>query len=132
MHARDCHSFHASPTLARLPIDVEAAVKVVVVPGASRLDAEASLAPVSPLRIISTPIALVLCALFPLHPFATRGDAVPDGITGPQSDPLRDRAVLLLRFRELLLRTERLVGLRKECQYCSCIREGVISSVQAS
>lgn len=43
--------------------------------------------------------------------------AVPDGIPSPQSNPLRDRAVLLLRFRELLLRPERLVGLYHKCQW---------------
>lgn len=36
---------------------------------------------------------------------------VPDGVAGPQSNPLRDRAVLLLRLRELLLGAERLVRL---------------------
>ncbi len=40
--------------------------------------------------------------------------AVPDGVVRPQSDPLRDRAILLLRSGELLLRTERLVGLRPD------------------
>lgn len=37
---------------------------------------------------------------------------VPDGVTSPETDPLRDRAVLLLRLGELLLRTERLVALQ--------------------
>jgi hypothetical protein len=38
---------------------------------------------------------------------------VPDGVTSPQSDPLRDRSVLLLGFRQLLLRPEGLVALWK-------------------
>lgn len=37
---------------------------------------------------------------------------IPDGVASPQSNPLGDRAVLLLRLCELLLRAERLVGLR--------------------
>ena len=36
---------------------------------------------------------------------------VPDGVVGSQSNPLRNRAVLLLRFGELLLGAERLVRL---------------------
>jgi hypothetical protein len=35
----------------------------------------------------------------------------PNGIPGPQTDPLRDRSVLLLRPRELLLRAEGFVAL---------------------
>jgi hypothetical protein len=38
--------------------------------------------------------------------------AIPDGVARPQSDPLWDRSVLLLRFGELLLRSEGLVGLQ--------------------
>lgn len=85
--------------------------KVVMVSRASRLDAEAGLAPVSPLGVVSTSTASVYCTLCPASSIAIRGDAIPDGVTGPQSDPLRDGAVLLLRLRELLLRAERLVGL---------------------
>ena len=36
---------------------------------------------------------------------------VPNRIPSSQPDPLRDRTVLLLRFRELLLRAEGFVGL---------------------
>jgi len=36
---------------------------------------------------------------------------VPNGVSGPETNPLRDRAVLLLRLGELLLRPERLVAL---------------------
>jgi hypothetical protein len=38
-------------------------------------------------------------------------DIVPNGVAGPETDPLGDRAVLLLRLGELLLRAERLVAL---------------------
>jgi len=44
-----------------------------------------------------------------------RGDSkwqyVPDGVTGTETNPLRNRAVLLLRLGELLLRAESLVAL---------------------
>ena len=36
---------------------------------------------------------------------------IPDGVTGSQSDPLRNWSVLLLRTRKLDLCTERLVAL---------------------
>jgi hypothetical protein len=36
---------------------------------------------------------------------------LPDGVTGPQTNPLGDRTVLLLRFGKLLLGAERLVAL---------------------
>jgi hypothetical protein len=36
---------------------------------------------------------------------------VPNGVVGPETNPLRNRAVLLLRLGELLLRPERLVAL---------------------
>ena len=39
---------------------------------------------------------------------------VPNCIPSPQPDPLRDRTVLLLRFRELLLRAEGFVGLYRK------------------
>jgi hypothetical protein len=39
------------------------------------------------------------------------GRDVPDGVTSSQSDPLRNRSVLLLGFRKLLLRAEGLVAL---------------------
>lgn len=42
---------------------------------------------------------------------AYRERCVPDGVAGPQTNPLRDGAVLLLRARKLLLGTERLLGL---------------------
>ena len=36
---------------------------------------------------------------------------IPDGVSGPETDPLWDGTVLLLRSRELLLRAEGLVAL---------------------
>lgn len=38
-------------------------------------------------------------------------EIVPDGVAGSKADPLRDWAVLLLRFGELLLRAEGLLAL---------------------
>jgi hypothetical protein len=38
---------------------------------------------------------------------------IPDGVVGSESNPLRHRAVLLLRLGKLLLGTERLVALRE-------------------
>jgi len=38
-------------------------------------------------------------------------EGIPDSVTSSQSDPLRNRSVLLLGSRELLLRTEGLVAL---------------------
>ncbi len=71
------------------------------------------------------------CLLFALylrssHPLASRTtplslerlvQCLPDGVAGPQANPLWDRAVLLLRFGELLLRPEGLVGLQIRHQY---------------
>jgi hypothetical protein len=37
---------------------------------------------------------------------------VPDGVAGPQADPLGDGAVLLLRAGKLLLGAERLLALQ--------------------
>jgi len=54
---------------------------------ASRLDTDASLAPVTSLGVVS------------------------DGVVGAQTDPLRDGTVLLLGLGQLLLGAERLVGL---------------------
>lgn len=65
------------------------------------------------------------CLLFALYLHCTRPLAsaatslsirrlircLPDGVAGPQANPLWDGAVLLLRFGELLLRPEGLVGL---------------------
>ena len=59
--------------------------------GAIRLDTETGLAPVSSLGV------------------------VPDGVAGPQANPLRDGAVLLLRARKLLLGAERLLGRHLDC-----------------
>jgi hypothetical protein len=37
---------------------------------------------------------------------------VPDGVAGPEANPLGDGAVLLLRTRKLLLGAERLLALQ--------------------
>ncbi len=42
---------------------------------------------------------------------ARGGPVVPNGVSGSEANPLRNRAVLLLRLSELLLRPERLVAL---------------------
>ena len=39
------------------------------------------------------------------------GDVLPNSVAGPQANPLRDGAILLLRFRELLLCAEGFVAL---------------------
>jgi len=59
--------------------------------GAIRLDTETSLAPVSALGV------------------------VPDGVAGPQANPLGDGAVLLLRLCKLLLGAEGLLGRHLDC-----------------
>jgi len=89
--------------------------------GAIRLDAEAGLPPVPPLCVV--PIhgvrdsaraperhRLAVPSILDGHARAGRS-VVPDGVAGPETNPLRDRPVLLLRLGELLLRTERLVAL---------------------
>ena len=89
---------------------------------ASCSDTDAGLAPMSSLGVVSMVVRVSPCpfilsshavsssnSLFDMG-FAI-GVAVPDGVVGPQSNPLRDRAVLLLCLRKLLLRAERLVGL---------------------
>lgn len=38
-------------------------------------------------------------------------EIVPNGVVGPEADPVGDRPVLLLGLRKLLLGTERLVAL---------------------
>ena len=53
---------------------------------AGNLDTETGLAPMSPLGVVS------------------------DGVASPEANPLGDRAVLLLRLGELLLRAESLVA----------------------
>lgn len=40
-----------------------------------------------------------------------QGLDLPDGVTSPQTNPLRDRTVLLLRSGKLLLGAERLMAL---------------------
>ena len=43
------------------------------------------------------------------------GRVVPNGVVGPEADPLRDGAVLLLGLGQLLLGAEGLVGLCTTC-----------------
>jgi len=90
--------------------------------GASRLDTDASLTPVPTLGVVSVhPSVLcsylirsvplsVVCGLMPWLFLLLRW-FVPDGVTGPETDPLWDRTVLLLGLGQLLLGAERLVGL---------------------
>lgn len=85
--------------------------------GASDLDADASLAPMSPLRIVSAHTLVLVAFLQTLRitahicPQSIFCVVVPDRVARPQPNPLWDGSVLLLRFRELLLRSEGLVGL---------------------
>jgi hypothetical protein len=51
------------------------------------------------------------------------GSIVPDGVVGAQTNPLRDRTVLLLRLGELLLGAERLLGLYFDV---SCQNKGIL------
>lgn len=101
----------------------------------SRLDADAGLAPVSSLGVVSEkkfmsvfgsmpkPHILIHSPSAPQHRRHSSGKSdndsggafVPDGVVCPQSNPLWDWAVLLLRFGELLLGAEGLVGLSKYC-----------------
>lgn len=86
-------------------------------PSASCSDTDAGLAPMSPLGVV--PVAITLAGALLCSPPAALcgrtlgldGMLVPDGVTGPQADPLRDGSVLLLSSRELLLRPESLVAL---------------------
>jgi hypothetical protein len=93
--------------------------------GAIRLDTETGLAPVSSLGVVPVDAMSVSCSHYRVVVFlvvsssddrkrqecAYRGRSVPDGVAGPQANPLRDGAVLLLRARKLLLGAERLLGL---------------------
>lgn len=106
--------------------------------GASRLDTDASLAPMSPLgvvpvrwRVRQRPVLYIdfhylppksidslSCFLPSSHLLGSfiysAGEVVPDGVVGSKANPLRDRTVLLLGLGQLLLGAEGLVGL-----YCS-------------
>ena len=80
------------------------------------LDTDTSLTPMSSLRVVSVRgVMLVLLRVVKLIWWAWLWrweESVPDGVTSSQSDPLRNRSVLLLSFRKLLLRAEGLVALR--------------------
>lgn len=115
IHIRSLFNNH-SKLIASTPGPPDPRSPVVVV--ASRLDTDAGLAPVPPLGVVSVGISISPCSVLQMPSLLLLFDAivlsvvVPDGVAGPQSNPLRDRAVLLLRLCELLLRAERLVGLQ--------------------
>ena len=85
----------------------------------NRLDTDTCLAPMSSLGVVSMkpPISISI-HLTNRHTFVGEEgkeeeevDDVPDGVACPETDPLWDRSILLLRFRELLLRAEGFVAL---------------------
>jgi hypothetical protein len=60
---------------------------------------------------------------------------VPDGVAGPQADPLGDRTVLLLGTSKLLLGAEGLLGLQvlldhlgRRCPGGGCVRTGIVTA----
>jgi hypothetical protein len=88
--------------------------------GASRLDTETGLAPMPSLGVVPVVFLSVTVQYTIFHRCGRLGDVqsncrqrgvVPDGVAGPQANPLGDGAVLLLRTRKLLLGAERLLGL---------------------
>jgi hypothetical protein len=84
--------------------------------GASRLDTETGLAPVSSLGVVPESLSVVIHCVarhrswnFVQKARPRRGvgrQIVPDGVAGPQANPLGDGAVLLLRAGKLLLGAE--------------------------
>jgi len=87
--------------------------------GAIRLDTETGLAPVSSLGVVPVCVMSVSCtslfvAVVVISSVAHcdwRGrvccrQSIPDSVAGPQANPLRDGAVLLLRAGKLLLGAE--------------------------
>jgi len=54
---------------------------------------------------------MVLSSCLPPNSYIHFGRAVPDGVASPETDPLRNGAVLLLGLGQLLLGAEGLVGL---------------------
>lgn len=85
--------------------------------GARRLDANAGLAPMSPLGVVSvdscqpSSSAAHLLSDVVQWPWKWVGGSVPDGVVRSEADPLGNWAVLLLRFGKLLLGAEGLVAL---------------------
>lgn len=85
------------------------------------LDTQTGLAPVPPLRVVAVGDVSHRCHRVPSPPvfvvIARRsgekggGCIVPDGVVGSETDPLRDRAVLLLGLGQLDLGPETLVAL---------------------
>lgn len=104
-------------------IDLRADEDEVAVQSASRLDTDAGLAPMPPLGVVPVRRQNVSPAtLCSFHQVACIRPAFvflesrwrcdePDGVAGPEADPLGDGAVLLLRLRKLLLGAERLLAL---------------------
>lgn len=83
------------------------------------LDAETSLPPVPSLGVVtvwSLRLAVGSRSGADQDESGAEGRGVPDGVVCSQPDPLRHRAVLLLRLGKLLLGTERLVALSRHCQ----------------
>lgn len=85
--------------------------------GASKLDADTGLAPMPTFGVVSVPPNHILISW--MVPCSRRKSLeevnAPDRIPRSQSNPLRDRTVLFLRFRELLLGAEGFMGLRVCC-----------------
>jgi hypothetical protein len=100
--------------------------------GAWYLDANAGLAPMSPFRVVSVNDCQYPALIEPASPFLTpcqpeacaycgiwdsryeKGEVVPDGVTGSETDPLWDWSVLLLGSGELDLCSEGLMALEEE------------------
>lgn len=103
-----------------------ASLRVVAVRGqlvSPPVTAESSTSPLSFFIHQSYP---ALPPQLPAHPvFSELRVCIPNGVTGPQPNPLRDRAVLLLRFRELDFGTERLLALQvgKQHRQLSILRK---------
>jgi hypothetical protein len=76
---------------------------------AIRLDTEGGLAPVAALGVVPVGVMSVHCVhhrscVLGMRDLLRR--VVPDGVAGPQANPLGNGAVLLLRFGKLLLGAE--------------------------
>ena len=74
------------------------------------LDSDPSLPPVTSLGIVSAITTTVSLCPFSLA-LKSQRRSLPDGVPGPQADPLGDGTVLFLRSRELLLCAEGFVAL---------------------
>jgi hypothetical protein len=80
-----------------------------------RSDTDAGLAPMPPLCVVSIEHQPKLRGGLGDSPQPSEG--IPNSVAGSEANPLRDRSVLLLRARKLLLGTERFVALwTEECK----------------